>query len=122
MKKGFTLVELIAAIIVVGIIVVLAVPPILNLVRGTRGNLSEATQEIVLSAAHVYTSRYSNKYELLDGKIYCIPLQRLVEVGLLPLPFIDVGTNQEVPLNTVIEAKVNNNAFNFRIIPENENC
>ena len=118
MKKGFTLVEIIAAIIVVGIIVILAVPPILNLVRGTRGELSDATKETIFGAAHVYTSKHSNEYELVNGDRHCITLQQLVDAGELTEPVIDVGTNQEIPLDTLVEAFVENNAFVFSINPD----
>ena len=90
MKKGFTLIELIAVIIIIGIIAILAVPPILNLVRGTRGQLSEAMQEIIFNAAGLYTSRYSNNYEMESGYIYCITIQQLVDNELLLEPVTDI--------------------------------
>ena len=42
MKKGFTLVELIGVIIVLGLIALIALPPILNAIREKESELSEA--------------------------------------------------------------------------------
>jgi len=119
MKKGFTLIELIALVVLIGIIALLAVPQILTLVRETRNQLSDATKEMIFNAADLYTSKYSNDYEIKSGYVYCIEIEILVKEKFLQEPIKDTVTNQEISLDTIIEAKAVGNNFVFSI---NNDC
>ena len=53
-KKGFTLVELLAVIAILAILVVLAIPNIISLVEKTRKNLAETSAKSLVSTAKNY--------------------------------------------------------------------
>jgi type IV pilus assembly protein PilA len=57
-KKGFTLVELLAVIVILAIILVIAVPKILNVIESTRTESMESTALLILdSAEREYATR-----------------------------------------------------------------
>ncbi|GAA0361916.1 hypothetical protein GCM10008932_13160 [Alkalibacterium iburiense] len=53
-EEGFTLVELLAVIVILGIIVAIAIPTIGNVIGTAEGNASEAEQELIKDAARLY--------------------------------------------------------------------
>lgn len=52
-EKGFTLVELLAVIVILGIIVAIAVPAIGNITDGAKDDAAKAQDELVLDAARL---------------------------------------------------------------------
>ena len=50
-KKGFTLVELLAVIVILAIILVIAVPKILNVINDTATEILESSAKMIISAA-----------------------------------------------------------------------
>ncbi len=56
MKKGFTLVELIAVVVILGIILVLAVPRITNIINNIQKNAFETDTKMVLNAVRILMS------------------------------------------------------------------
>jgi type IV pilus assembly protein PilA len=53
-EEGFTLVELLAVIVILGIIVAIAIPAIGNITNRARTDATEADQQLVLDAARLY--------------------------------------------------------------------
>ncbi len=78
MKKGFTLAEVMAVVIILGILVILAFPQILKLVKDTEEKLDSATVEIIKVAAKSYVTDNLNDFSKTDKK-YCIDAKTLIE-------------------------------------------
>ena len=55
-EEGFTLVELLAVIVILGIIVAIAIPAIGNVIGESRDKATEAEQELVVDAARLYVT------------------------------------------------------------------
>lgn len=53
-EEGFTLVELLAVIVILGIIVAISIPAIGNIIDNARGNANEAEGALVIDAARLY--------------------------------------------------------------------
>lgn len=117
-KNGFTLVELIGTVIVLGLIAILAFPTITNLIRGTQEDLDEATKILIYTAAKSYVGDYKNEFIEQENATYCIELRTLVQKEYLVAPVIDAKGN-EMALDKLIEAKYINNKFEFNL---NQNC
>ncbi|PRY83234.1 type II secretion system protein [Alkalibacterium olivapovliticus] len=53
-EEGFTLVELLAVIVILGIIVAIAIPAIGNIIDRAQGGANEAEDALVIDAARLY--------------------------------------------------------------------
>lgn len=119
MKKGFTLLELIGAVTILGIIALLAFPPILNLINSSKKDISEATKNLIFIATDSYINQNINDFPKTNGKIYCIKIKDLVTSDLLTDNLRDAETNEKIDLNDEIEIKYSRNEFSYSL---NNDC
>ena len=115
MKKGFTLVELIGVIIILALIMLLAVPPILNSIRSTRNELSDASKKIIYTAANLYVSENLNDFPKYDGNTFCVSIDTLSKKEYLPTIVYDSTTGDEIPKDSLVEIKVENNNYTYNM-------
>lgn len=115
MKKGFTLVELIGVIIILALIMLLAVPPILNSIRSTRNELSDASKKIIYTAANLYVSENLNDFPKNEGNTFCVSIDTLSKKEYLPTIVYDSATGDEIPKDSLVEIKVENNNYTYNM-------
>lgn len=115
MKKGFTLVELIGVIIVLGLIALIALPPILNAIRGKESEISEASEEIIYNATSLYVSDNSNSFPKTNGNTFCVTLDTLTQGDYLPDVVYDAVSGDEVPLTNMVEVKYEQDRFSYNL-------
>lgn len=108
MKKnhGFTLIEMLAVLVIIILLTSVVVPSIINLITKNKNKLSKQTQDIIYSATDLYLSE-NNNYSKNIGNVYCITLSTLVNDGKLIAPINDFKTGKEIDLNRSVEARVN---------------
>ena len=75
-KKGFTLVELMAVIIIISLVAILTFPNIINQIKKSKKATTNNINDIVISAAKRYVSDNPDKYNSDD---YYIPISELVD-------------------------------------------
>lgn len=80
MKKGFTLIEVLGVIVVLGIIALITVPVIDNLIKDSREKAYQQNKDYILHTALQYSSEYDLGYSS-DEKT--LALQTLKNAGLL---------------------------------------
>ena len=119
-KKAFTLVELIAVVIIIAIISLLVIPSIVGLIKDKEDEMSETFQKIISSSADLYMSENQNKYVNVNGNNYCILLQDILDKGFLTPPIIDPVTKNEYNPNSFIQVKIENGKYNYDIVSECE--
>ena len=76
-RKGFTLVELLAVIVILAVILVIAVPQILNVIDSTKIGSMESSTKLVAKSAE----RYYNEKEILGEKVGEINCSKVVQIS-----------------------------------------
>lgn len=76
-EKGFTLVELLAVIVILGIIVAIAIPAISNIVDKARNDADEQEVALILDAARLY--------EIQEENSLPVDVDTLIERGYLDI-------------------------------------
>ena len=86
MKKGFTLVELLAIIIILAMIFTLAYPKIVEILEKNRKKVQKYQLELIYNAADDYVSE--NNLTTIGG-FYCIDIKELISRNLIPIDVED---------------------------------
>ena len=107
-KKGFTLIELMGVIVLLGILGLVVFPAILNQMKKVDTSLSEANRKIVYSAADDYIKDNRNNFQtqIENDSNIVIELDDLVNGGYLSKDidvkdyrFVEVSVREGVPYN-----------------------
>lgn len=102
MKKGFTLAEILGVIVIIGLLLILIVPPIINRISGSGDEAKDAENEFMYNAADVYINEHPEKYPPGKSEKYCILIQDLIDDGLLVEPVNDVVTGENLSDKSVL--------------------
>lgn len=95
-RKGFTLVELIGVVVLLGLIAIVALPPILNQLNNSKNKLSAATLKVFSAATEEFVDEHGIDYPIKDGNVYCITLKTLVDYGKLKSPILDASSGDTI--------------------------
>lgn len=114
MKKGFTLVELLAVLVITSLIMIIAIPSIMNAINKKRNDISDDAKMMIYDAADLYISNYSSVIQ--SNTTYCIILDDLVNAGYLTSPVKDFKNDKEVPLNYYVKATPNGSEFDYDLV------
>lgn len=80
-KKGFTLVELLAVVVLLGVIGYFALSTIIEKVEENRSRVDSATLRVIKAATQQYMNANSNKISKKDGNIYCFDLEDVLTLS-----------------------------------------
>lgn len=87
MNKGFTLVELLAILFILGIIIIISVPNIINTNEKSKEEDINQFKKTVENAAEVYVETHLEDVNVInlknDGTDFCIPKDALINDNLL---------------------------------------
>lgn len=106
MKKGFTLIEVLAVIVVLGLLMMLTVPNVLNQIARNNEKTKAAMNKIINTAVELYLDDNSDDYPKNVNDVYCIKLEKLVNEGYLVEPILNPVDNTEYSLDDYIEVIV----------------
>lgn len=124
--QGFTLMEMIAVVIIIALIALISLPTITNQLVDKKDEVSEATLNIINSAAELYMSNRQSEYPKgvnNTGVDYCISLDTLVNTGNLTSPIKDFNTGEEIPLTKYVKITINQyGEYSFANDLVDENC
>ena len=88
-RKGYTLIELLAAIVVIGLIIALSTYGIINIIKSSKEKTSTLSENSIKEAAEQYaTEKNDDSNYWLDitgenNKYFCITIEELMNKGLL---------------------------------------
>ena len=85
MKKGFTLVELLAVMILLGIISLIAIPSISKMLIRSRENAYESTKNELIKAAKKYAAEHTGELPVreLNSVEKCLSINDIVKNGYI---------------------------------------
>lgn len=115
-KKGFTLVELTAVVILLALISVLSYSFITKGINSKKQEISDAMSKIIYEASSIYMEYNPNNYPKIDGNIYCIKLSDLTDLDLLNNPLIDPITNKNISLDNYVKVEVNIDEYLYSVV------
>ncbi len=124
MKKGFTLIEMIAVVGIIGIMSLLVMPLIINQIGEKKDEISETTYDVIFAAADLYLNDNVATYPKQVNAVYCIKLEELVNSGNLKKPLKDVTTGKLLDTSRYLRVEVNAYAEydNYEILDKGESC
>lgn len=122
-NKGFTLVELLGVIVVLGILALVSLPPIINQIKTMRSKVSEATLKIIYSSFDKYMQNNRNAFPEIEDTSYCVTLEQLVNGGVLSEPITDAKTGNELNLNRQLKVDLGTGFVKtFTLYGDGETC
>lgn len=82
-KRGFTLIEITAVVLILGIIFLISFPTIERLMKKSEQDKDKYNEDNIIMAAKTYLNMHSKEYEFTDGADIEIAINKLVEDDLL---------------------------------------
>lgn len=79
-KNAFTLIELMAVIIILSLIAILTFPNIVNQIKKTKSSNNKMIEDIVITAAKKYVNDNKNDY---NSDAYCIKVKELLDTNYI---------------------------------------
>ena len=120
MKKGFTLVELLAVIIILGILGLIVVPLVNETIKEQKEKLYNRQMETIESSAEGWSTKNSDKL-VEDGTSIYVSITTLVQDGYLKKSDIKDPRNNKQMLGCVsISYDISYNQYVYDYVDENE--
>ncbi len=111
MKKGFTLIELTAVIILIASISILGIVSINRNVNMKKNDISDAMQQIINASADIYMGYSIENYPKKYGDVYCIKLNKLTDLDILQSPIIDPVTKETIAEDKFIRIEISSSTI-----------
>lgn len=118
-NKAFTLIELLAIIVVLGVITIVAVPSIATSNKKMKERDYNEFCQTVKNAAEIYVETHQDKTEVINLKAgtssYEIPVEDLIATGLLNSNLKNPNTNS--PVSGSVTATKSGSKINYTFNP-----
>ena len=103
-NKGFTLVELLAVIVLLGLIALIAAPAITGIIKQSKDSLSDSQKQSIEMSAKNWATDNMSKLPA-DGGCIIVSLSTLKSGGYADLEIKDPKTNKPLDVSVKIERK-----------------
>ena len=80
-KRGFTMIELLAVLVILGIIMVIAVPSVVSYLQSARSDYYDQLEESVKTVGQEYFSDHRSLMPRENGQIFSVDIQDLITEG-----------------------------------------
>lgn len=102
-KRGFTLVELLGVLVLISVLALIAIPTIINVINRKESEISEATNQLIVSGAEMYVDANKSEFPGIIDRQYCVTLEKLVDANYLSAPIMDSLSGKEISLNSYVK-------------------
>lgn len=118
-NRGFTLVEILAVITLIGVLALITIPTIDVVIKSTREKGYENQKEVILSAAKDYGASNMMELPTIDGDYVYITLGDLKLGGFIEVDVINPINEMCISNDTVIVITRKNNNYTYKFQDEN---
>lgn len=117
--KGFTLIEILACMVLVALLSLFAVPFIQNQIANNKQNINDTNLKIIYSATELYMDDNEIKKCSKKNDTYCVSLDNLVQNGYLKNDILNYTNGEKIGLNKYVKVTFNNyNDYVFKSFEE----
>lgn len=102
-KNGFTLVEILAVLVLVSVITIIVIPSTIKYINNKKNEISDVTANLIYSGTDLYMDANKEDYPELPAGKHCIQLKDVVNFGLLEAPIMDSVSGKEIDLNKYVK-------------------
>ena len=115
MKKGFTLIEILAVVTLMGLIFILVIPKIANSLKNKKLDIDKTTSNMIISAAKLYVSNNKDNFDQDNENTYCLSINQLVKKQYLGNEVKNVTDNINIT-NTMSVKITYDNGFKYELV------
>ena len=112
-RNGFTLVELMAVIIIISLIALLTFPNIINQIKKSKKSNNEMIEDVIIEQAKKYVSDNEDEFQDDDG--YCLSIDTLVDKGYVNEQLVDINNK-----DTDVIMMIKKDDFSYKIVNKND--
>lgn len=116
MKKGFTLIEMIAIVVLLGILGLIAVVSIDKILKENQERAYNIQVQNIIDGAKLWANENVFQLPQNDGEFVIITLGELKNKGYIKDDITNPITNEQFNNNMQLKITVNNNNYNYEIV------
>lgn len=119
-KKGFTLVEVLAVITIIGILALISVPTIDSIIRSSKEDAYEDQKKVILDSAKSWAAKNVMSLPIDEGEEKIITLGKLKEDGMITVEVRNPINDKCISNDTEIVIKRENNNYTYKFKDESK--
>ena len=118
-KKGFTLIEILAVVTIMGLIFLLVIPKISNSLKSKKTDIDKTTKSMIVSAAKLYVNDNKDSFYKDNENIYCLPISQLVKKQYLDTKVKNV--TDDIDITNSMSVKITyENKFKYELVDKKD--
>ncbi len=98
-NKGFTLIEVIVCVCILGLIGLLVVPNILEVVDKKDKEILETRKSIIYAQVNNYMNQHKEEYPIKSGNVYCFQLKTLLNEKIIDISLDKIDDKKYVKVS-----------------------
>lgn len=118
-KKGFTLIEILAVVTIMGLLFIIAIPKISHSLNAKKNEIDTTTKDMIINATKLYINDHQSKFDREKGNIYCLPISTLTKNEYLEAPVKNITDDVDITNSKSIKISYDNE-FEYQIVGKKE--